>query len=488
MNYIAVFDIGTTAIKGLLLDREDGIVHERSFPVQTFIGEKNRQEQNPEEWWQGVVNISREWFDVHKINPVTIQAVTFSGQMEDVILIKGSEKTTKAILYSDHRAGKEAEIVRQQFPDIHHVTGNGVSASTPVAKLVWLKTHALPAEKVHVVFSAKDYIIYKMTGAILTDHVTAATTGLMNIETRKWQTEFMGVLGLNEVFHLPKLASPGQVAGKMNEAGAEQTGFRRGTPVLCGAGDAGASTLGAGAVNEGDCYLYIGTTGWMAVPTKDGSPKKNGIFTLAHAVPNLNIAIAPVLNAGNVHSWAMGSLAGTEDYALFNEEVQKSPPGANNLFFLPYLNGERCPVQDSDAKGAFWGIGPRTTKADFARAVLEGICYSLKQITELLAGHGGRLTLIGGGAKSPVWCQLLADIMNTPVSVPEYSEYLPSLGMGATAFAYLGWVENESEFIRQHLESGSAKMYIPDEGNVRIYQLRYQTYVKLYPAMEKIYH
>ncbi|WP_162990176.1 xylulokinase [Mesobacillus foraminis] len=488
MDYIAVFDIGTTAIKGLLLDREGGIVHERSFPVQTFNGEKNRQEQNPEEWWQGVVNISREWFDINKINPESVKAITFSGQMEDVILIKGGEKTTKAILYSDHRAGKEAEIVRQQFPDFHHVTGNSVYASTPVAKLVWLKTHALPAEKVHVVFSAKDYIIYKMTGAILTDHVTAATTGLMNIETRKWQTEFMGVLGLNEVFHLPKLASPGQVAGKMNEAGAGQTGFRRGTPVLCGAGDAGASTLGAGAINEGDCYLYIGTTGWMAIPTKDGSPKENGIFTLAHAVHDLNIAIAPVLNAGNVHSWAMESLAGIEDFALFDKEVQKSPPGANSLFFLPYLNGERCPIQDSDAKGAFWGIGPRTTKADFARAVLEGICYSLKQITELLAGHGGTMTLIGGGAKSPVWCQLLADMTSRPVRVPEHTEYLPSLGMGATAFAYLGWVKDESEFVRLHIESAPAKTYVPDEGNVRFYQKQYQTYVKLYPAMEKIYH
>lgn len=488
MSCIAVFDIGTTAIKGLLLDREGKILHERSFPVQTHIGKNNEQEQNPEEWWQGVRGIAAEWFEVHNINPETIQAVTFSGQMEDVILIKGGEKTTKAILYSDHRAGKEAEFVRQQLPDIHHVTGNGVSASTPIAKLVWLKTHELPAEKVHVVFSAKDYIIYKMTGSIFTDHVTASTTGLMNIETRKWQSVLMSDLGLEEAFRLPELASPGQIAGTVTEDCAKLTGFSPGTPVLCGAGDAGASTLGAGAIREGDCYLYIGTTGWMAVPTMDGSPKQHGIFTLAHAVPDLNIAIAPVLNAGNVHRWAMESLLGVGDFAAFDEEVQKSQPGANGLFFLPYVNGERCPIQDSDAKGAFWGIGPQTSKADFARGVLEGICYSLNQVTQLLAGHEGTITLIGGGAKSPVWCQLLADITSRPVRVPANSEYLPAIGMGATAFASLGWVDDYQEFVDKYITPAPARTYQPAEENARTYQERYKTYVKLYPAMEKLYH
>ena len=488
MDYVAVFDIGTTAIKGVLLSQEGKIALEHSFNIRTMYGEQNEHEQNPEEWWEAVQTIAHEWFTVNDISPKSIKAITFSGQMEDVIVIKEGEKTTRAILYSDNRAITEADIVNEKLSRINKITGNTITSSTPIAKLVWLKNHERWDEKVSVVFSAKDYLIYKLTGAVVTDYVTAATTGMMNIEKRKWQTDFLSALGIDEIFQLPELTSPEKQVGTISHSGASQTGFCQNTPVLCGAGDAGASTLGAGAIVEGDCYMYLGTTGWIAVPTKDPSPKDYGIFTLAHIVPDLNIAIAPLLNVGNVQRWVMETFLESDNYAVFEEALQQSPPGANHLFFLPYLHGERCPVHDHEAKGAFWGIGPKTTKADFARATLEGICFSLYQITQMLIPKEMEsITLIGGGAKSPSWCQLLADITNVTIRVPHNSEYLPSIGMGATAFKQVGWVENEQEFVDRYIKSDRSEVYRPHEANHELYQKGYETYLKLYPAMATIY-
>ncbi|WP_077212854.1 xylulokinase [Bacillus dakarensis] len=490
MSYIAVFDLGTTAIKGVLVSRDGQLHFGHALPIETKYGYKQEIEQNPEQWWERVQCITRQWFSEDGVSPETIEAVTFSGQMEDVILIKEGEPATNAILYSDQRAAKEAELIQQKIPQLSEITGNGITSSTPLAKLLWLKEHEQDekGEEVHVVFSAKDYLIYKLTGRIVTDIVTAATTGMMNLQTRKWHADLLSLLHIEE-FVLPNLLSPEEKAGKVSTNGASQTGFLENTPVLCGAGDAGASTLGAGAILEGDCYMYLGTTGWIAGPTKDYSPQDNGVFTLAHIVPDLNIGIAPLLNAGNVHDWAMKTFLGCDDYDALEEEMQKSPPGANSLFFLPYLHGERCPIHDSDAKGAFWGIGPETKKADFLRAALEGICFSLLQITEMLVGSEvGSIALIGGGANSKTWCQMISDMTNKTVRVPHNTEYLPSLGIGATAFKYLGWTENYRDFVEEYIASSANSVnYYPNAEHHELYAELYKKYKKLYPSMEKMY-
>ncbi|KOP71949.1 hypothetical protein LIS82_24635 [Cytobacillus solani] len=489
MHYIAAFDLGTTAIKGVLLSQEGKIFAEHSFNIHTSLGENNEIEQNPEEWWEGVQSITHEWFSVHGVSSQSIKAITFSGQMEDVILIQEGENTTSAILYSDNRANIEAEEINKKLPGLYELTGNRITSSSPISKLLWLKKNSISNsdKRIHVVFSAKDYIIYKLTGSVVTDYTTAATSGFMNIESRKWETQLLSSLGI-EQFMLPELTSSEQEVGQVSAFGANETGFCLHTPVLCGAGDAGASTLGAGAISEGDCYMYLGTTGWIAVPSKDHSPKDHGIFTLAHIIQELNISIAPLLNVGNVHRWAVEAFIQSGNYADFEDEVQKSPPGSNHLLFLPYVHGERCPVQDSEAKGAFWGIGPKTKKSDFARAVLEGICFSLFQIMQMLMQKNvGSITLIGGGARSHSWCQLLADLTNKTVRVPANSEYLPSIGIAATAFQSLGWVEDYKEFVDQYIISSQSKLYVPNKRNNEIYKDQYKIYLKLYESMKKIY-
>lgn len=493
MEYIAVFDIGTTAIKGTLISRTGRMKAELSYEVTTLYGENGEVEQNPEEWWTGIQFIISKWLNLDMVKATEIKMITFSGQMEDVIPIHKEAVTSTAILYSDTRAGHEAERIYQNLPGISDIVGNTITASTPLAKLLWLKEHQsdLYQSTSQFVFSAKDYIINKLTGVAVTDPVTGATTGMMDIQTRDWDRSILDSFHI-EVAKLPILYAPHEIAGVVTTDAANVTGLLENTPVLCGCGDAGAATMGARAVREGDSYLYLGTTGWIAIPSRNVSPKDNGIFTLAHLPEDINISIAPLLNAGNVHKWAIKTFLqekGDQAYLEFEELVQQSSPGANGLLFLPYVNGERCPINDSKARGAFWGVNPETKQPDFLRSVLEGISFSLRQTLEIfIEEKEGSITVIGGGARSAAWCQCLADILGREVWVPNNSEFLPSFGVAATAFLQLGWVESYEQYVDQYLKGKNGVLFEPNENHRTLYDELYERFLKMYPGMMGVYN
>ncbi|MCL6574091.1 MAG: carbohydrate kinase [Bacillus sp. (in: Bacteria)] len=493
MTYIATFDIGTTAIKGLLITSDFAIRGEITFPLDTIHGTNGAMEQAPEDWWQGVRLISAHWWENEGIRAEEIKMISFSGQMEDVIPIPYSGDQPNAILYSDTRAKVEAEMLQGLFPNIRSLIGNTIGPSTPMAKIIWLRQNdvELFSKTKCFLFSSKDYIVYKLTGKFVSDPVTCATTGMMNIKTKTWLGEILNE-GEIPFEMLPSINYPDQVVGSVGQQAAVETGFTEGTPVLCGSGDAGASTMGAGAVKDGDSYLYLGTTGWVAASTKEPEFNNKGIFNLAHLPSEQYIFIAPLLNVGNVHQWACQTFVNTKDgddpYAGFEESVSKSQAGSNGLLFLPYLHGERCYIQDEDAKGAFWGINPKTNMNDFARAVVEGLCYSLKQTLEmLLKDKDGKVTLIGGGTKSSVWCQCLADILGKTIKIPFDSEYLPAIGAASSAFIQLGWADSYECFANSHLKRIKTKEYHPNPENIVLYQGLYEKFTRLYPNLKIIY-
>ncbi|SEP79073.1 xylulokinase [Virgibacillus subterraneus] len=492
MKYIAVFDIGTTSIKGVLLDKHADLKGPYSVLLETYTGPDGNVEQDPLDWWKGVKEMAWKWWNELDIDPHHISMITFAGQMEDVIPI--ADDVSRAILYSDTRASEEAEWINQKFPTIHEILGNTVSASTPVAKLRWLEKHnlSLYQNTPHFVFSAKDFIIYKMTNSVVTDPTTGATTGMMNLKKRQWEKRIIESIGIEET-KLPKLLNAENIAGYLSKDAASETGFCENTPVLCGCGDAGASSVGASAVDQGDSYFYIGTTGWAAI-IREGVKEDseiNGLFHLAHLPNDSTISIAPLLNVGNVHRWAVRTFTGSENtdrYDAFENLLKTSKAGSNGLLFLPYLHGERCPVRDSDARGAFWGIGPNTEDSDFARAVIEGISFALKQLIDLLNDNtSGNITLIGGGSKSESWCQILADCIGKPIRVPFESEYMPALGASSSAFIKLGWAKDYSDFSRHFIMSADASVYRPNMDNFVKYKEIYNRYLKMYPALKGIY-
>lgn len=495
-DYIAVFDIGTSAVKGALIDRDANITGEFSSPLDTYYGENGEIEQNTPDWWAGVKKAADYWWTQLLVEPKQVMTITFSGQMEDTIPITDNDLYQTAILYSDTRAEKEAAFINKRFPDVHLETGNKIHSSTPLAKLLWLEREEAILYK-HAdcfVFSAKDFIIYKLTDAYVTDPTTAATTGMMNLSARKWAPAILKEFGISPN-KLPQIHSSEEIVGVVTEHASRETGFLSSTPVLSGCGDAGASTMGAHAVNRGDAYFYIGTTGWAAVISEETrlNDEIHGIFNLAHLPENTTISIAPLLNAGNVHKWAANLYSDSSNhhmYGAFDDLVNHSEPGSGGVIFLPYINGERCPVHDNDAKGAFWGIGPDTKKSDMARSVIEGVCFSYKQIVDPLIPKetNGTLNLIGGGSKSSVWCQILSDVLGRPIRVPEESEYMPALGAAASAFVNRGWADDYPSFNHQFLITAPSTLYEPAMKNTEIYKERYGQYLKMYPAMKGIYH
>ncbi|MBY7144380.1 hypothetical protein KFZ56_15250 [Virgibacillus sp. NKC19-3] len=492
-EYIAVFDIGTTAVKGVLIDGQAAIIGEYRVRVNTYYGKNGEVEQCPADWWEGMKEITQKWWSVLNIEAKQVVAITFTGQMEDIISISPTYPNQKAILYSDNRFEQEAAYIMKRLPNIQAETGNIIRSSTPLAKLLWMKENReeLMENTQCFVFSSKDYGIYKLTNKFVTDPTTAATTGMMNLHTRAWIPVIMEIFGL-DTNKLPNLCGSEEIVGYVSASAMEETGFLQTTPVLCGSGDAGATAMGVAAVHQGDTYFYLGTTGWAAMVQEIISPNIQGMFHLAHIVPHLTISIAPLLNAGNVHGWAVETFASedTDDKnSAFEELVKEAPVGSNGLFFLPYIHGERCPMQNSDAKGAFWGIGPKTSKSDMARAVMEGICFSYKQLTDLIIDLGDNdvLTLIGGGSKSAVWCQILADILGLQVRVPADSEYMPALGISASAFVQLGWVDHYYAFSERFLRTAESKMYEPNRLNHEVYEEIYETYLKMYPSLKGMY-
>lgn len=493
MQYIAAFDIGTTNAKGVLVSR-DGVIHgEMTRPIHTYH-EENRIEQEPEVWWQAVWEIAQEWWE-SGFESETIEAITFSGQMEDCIPVDAEGKAVRrAILYSDSRADSEARQILERFgeEEIRNKTGNHLDGQMTFPKMIWLRENEPDcfSQTECFLISAKDYIIRQLTGRNVTDPTSAATAGMMNLLDRAWLSTWLSSLGLNSSY-LPELLAPDEIAGYVKEAASLLTGFKIGTPVLCGIGDAGATTLGAGVTEIGEMYAYLGTTGWVALPSAAVSPVGNGVFHLAHASQDRLIAIAPLLNAGNVHHWALSvlgdpNLESKEGFVYLEELMANTDPGLRKVIFLPYLHGERCPIQDPDASGSFIGLKATTTRGEMCAAVLEGVAMAIRQVMELLLGDKEiqRITLIGGGSKSRVWNQIIADVCHCNVVVPKDSEFLPALGAAAAGYVRLGWANSYADFSKRFLSLQAGELYSPKAKNGLAYNKLYHSYLRLYSAVK----
>ncbi|WP_174614678.1 xylulokinase [Virgibacillus ihumii] len=485
-GYAAVFDIGTTAIKGALVKKDASFYSEQTVQHETHYESDGIVEQNPNDWWDGVKYIAQYWWMEVGIEPDQVVMISFTGQMEDVIPVSRENTANRAILYSDTRAGEEAEWLLEQFPEIVQLTGNPISAATPLAKLVQMKKSKRYKydDTTCFLFSSKDYIVYRLTGILATDPTTGATTGMMNVGARKWETDVFSLTGI-DVGKLPNLLDAANIAGYVHEQAALETGFSSDTPVLCGCGDAVASAIGAGAVTSGESYCYIGTTGWIAGIQDGLKPESaaDGHFKLAHLLHEAIISVAPLLNAGNVYQWGANTFAeGEEDdkFNAFEALISQAEPGSNGVLFLPYLQGERNPVNDPQAKGSFWGISLETKKCDLARAIIEGICFSLRQVMEVLNLESDDvLTAVGGGTKSASWCQILADILERPVRISSENEYMSAIGAVSPAFLQLGWASDYRDFAERFIEIPGSRIFEPNQDTFAMYREMYGRYLKM---------
>jgi len=482
-------------MKGVLLSEDARAAHERSVPLP--LEERDgRVEQRPDEWMGALRAIVEQWRD-DGVAAEDIRLVAFSGQMQDLIPVDGDGRPVgPAILYSDGRAEAEAEelvrrVGRERIADL---TANPFNGTQPLAKLLWMKRREPEryARVARAFISAKDYVVAQLTGAAVTDPTSASTAGCMDIRSMDWSGELLAAAETPRGL-LPRIAWPGEVVGAVRDDAARLTGLAAGTPVLCGIGDAGATTLGAGVYSEERSYIYLGTTGWAATMSRAWGSTALGAFNLAYFEPGAYVSIAPLLNAGNVYRWGASALAGQDaageaDYEAFERLAREGLAEPNSLLFLPYLHGERYPVQDLAASGCLVGLKPSTTRSQMAAAVLEGTALAIRQVIETLSARRpqGDIVVIGGGARSAAWCGVLADALQARIRTPARSEFLPAVAAGALGFPALGW-GRASEGMERHLARLEFRTYAPDEGKRAYYDEKFRRYAKMYPAFASVW-
>ena len=490
MRYIATFDIGTTAVKGVLVSENGEPVFSASQDIETIFN-GDMKEQNPDDWYQAFIKISQNM--IKQYSKSDIIGIIMSGHMQDVILVdRENNAIDRAILYSDGRAECQAREIASIIGDdiISEVAGNDFNGSIPFAKILWIKQNKphIYKDTYKVLFSSKDYIIAKLTNCYVSDVTAGATTGLMDIHNKKWMNHWMEKLQLNSKI-LPRLAYADEKASVITVEGALISGYEVDTPVYVGTGDAGATTLASGISQDGEYNINLGTSGWIAC-VSNNVLNQQGVFNLAAIQKDLYINVVPFLNAGNVHKWISNTL--TPDnmqenkYEYINQLLDNSSVGSNGVMFLPYIAGERFPVMDVNIKGSYIGITPETTKQDIARACLEGVAYSIRQGIESIGRKPNKISIIGGGGRCKAWCQILADMLKHEVMVYNNSEYLPSMAIAAAVMIDKDIMRDYQTFTNSLQCSEDCSIYKPNVLSARYYDSFYSKYCSIYPIISMI--
>ncbi|HYO87393.1 MAG TPA: FGGY family carbohydrate kinase [Candidatus Limnocylindrales bacterium] len=480
-RFIAL-DLGTSRVKGALLNEDGRVLSHAEQEYPTARPMTARAEQRIPAWWDAIDRVAKALV-VERGAP---DAVALTGQMQDVILLdERGQPVRSVILYSDQRAQFEAGVVESVVggPRMQQLTGLTPRASGLLEKLVWLTRHEKRTLKnTHtILLGAADAAVFHWCGTAATDTTTASTTGLMALEARTWIDQAMfDALDLGaQRAKLPRLLPGGALAGHITTEAAQRTGLTAGTPVYLGPGDAGTTGLGAGSGEPGSAYFYIGTSGWVGLTTATRPEAEMGVFSLAHPRPGHYFILAPMQLAGGNIDWIQDVLDGPEHAELI--KVAASMPGTP-LVYLPYLTGERSPFEDPHARGAFIGLSAAHTAPDLARAVLEGVAFSYRHVLEtLMPTPPVSLALTGGGARSPAWNQMIADITGVTITVDPDSDMVGLRG------AWLAARVARGEAASYTLKTEQAKRYKPNQGQRARYQKQYDLFRDAYTALKPLF-
>jgi xylulokinase len=438
-QYLLAHDLGTTGNKATLFDVDEGVVRASiTESYSTFYSQPGWAEQDPADWQRAVWQGTRRLLSQAAIDPAAIAAVSFSGHMQGALLVnRQGTPLGRAIIWADQRSTTQAEFMVSVCGRevIYRLTGQRISPTYTAPKVLWLKEHS-PAiyEQAYKVLQPKDYAAFLLSGVFATDYSDASSTLVFDLVNRKWSPEVMKALGLKSTL-FPEAHPSTDVIGRVTPEAAAASGLVSGTPVVLGGGDGACATVGAGSVREGDAYAYLGSSSWIAVTTRRPilDPQQR-TFTLAHLMPDSYFSLGTMQTAGGAYEW-LERLLHPEglSQAMQAMDVQASsvPVGAGGLLFLPYLMGERSPYWNPKARAALIGLTMTQGQPEFDRAVLEGVAFNLRLILDALRVQElqiEKLILIGGGAKSAVWRQILADVLELPIRLPALTTEATSLG------------------------------------------------------------
>lgn len=483
-------DLGTSELKTVLMDGTGAVRGQASVRIDTSRPQPGWSEQAPQDWWDACVNALAQLRAGWPQDYARIACIGLSGQMHGAVLLDSNDNVIRpAILWNDARAEAEAASLARDFPAYADVTGSLPMAGLTAPKLLWLQKHEPAAfAAIACLLSPKDYLRLRLTGNKITDMSDAAGTLWLDEAARAWYAPMLAACGLVPA-QMPALAEGDAATGTVPAAVADQLGLPMDVLVAAGGGDNPVSAVGIGAVNGGDSFISLGTSAAIVSVTEAplGNPA-GGVHSFCHALPGRWYAMGAILSGASCLRWATGVLGQPDEAALLalveSALPLDAPIAPSAPLFLPYLSGERTPHNDPQVRGAFLQLGHDSTPAQLGYAVLEGVAFALRDAMAAVTSTGAvvpHCMLVGGGARSQYWAQLLANVLGREMRTLHNSELSASLGAAKLGFAAIG----DASLLTQGLPIKNT--FLPDAAHSAALGIRYGRYRSLFPAVQALH-
>ncbi|WP_346893453.1 xylulokinase [Clostridium sp. UBA871] len=498
MKYLLGIDIGTSGTKTVLFDRGGNPISSSTAEYPLYQPEIGWAEQDPQDWWNAVCITINQVIKDSNINPESISGIGLSGQMHGLVMLDGDGNVLrKSIIWCDQRTAKECVEITEKVGEkrLIDITANPALTGFTASKILWVRNNEPEIyEKCRKILLPKDYIRYMLTGEFATEVSDASGMQLLDIKNRCWSKEVLNALDI-PIEYLGDVHESIVVSGKVHKKAAEVTGLKENTPVVGGAGDQAAGAIGNGIIKSGQISSTIGTSGVVFAHLDEPIIDEKGrVHTFCHAVPGAWHMMGVTQGAGLSLKWFRDNFCtneielakgmGINPYVLMTKEAEKVTAGSRGVIYLPYLMGERTPHLNPKAKGVFFGLSAAHTKNEMLRAVIEGVSYSLLDCMEIIKDTGMNPTNVmvsGGGGKSELWRQILADMFNCKVSTNKSSEG-PALGVALLAGVGTGVYKDIDEACSIAISENSVQF--PKEENSLVYKRYYEIYKKIYDDLK----
>jgi xylulokinase len=492
MYYLGI-DVGTGGTRALLADERGKVRHAFTAPHEEIVMEQPLwAEQRPENWWDAAQQAIRGVLAKANASGADIRGIGLTGQMHGLVLLDAVEEVIRpTLIWCDQRSQDQVDFINQTAgkETVLACTANPVLTGFTLPKLLWVRDHE-PARfaRVRKILLPKDYVRFRLTGEYATDVSDASGTSLFDVVHRCWSEELIARLGLDRPI-LPSVSESSCVTAQVSPVAARTTGLAPGTPVVAGAGDQAASAVGNGIVDPGMVSCTIGTSGVVFAYTQAPAYDPAGrAHTFCHAVPGAWHVMGVTQGAGLSLRWFRSTLVPEMTYDALTAEAAGAPPGSHGLFWLPYLMGERTPHLDPQARGGWIGLTAGHSRADLIRSLIEGVSFSQRDGLEIIEGMGvpvESVRLSGGGAASPFWRQVLADVFGKRAVILETQEG-SAYGAALLALAGAGASGSVRDLCRDAIRE--VESIEPQPREARIYAERHRMYQSLYPALAAFYH
>jgi xylulokinase len=485
--YIGI-DLGTSATKFLLVDESGKILNSISKDYPVIYPKSGWSEQNPEEWWNAVKTGVPEL--LNGFDGADVKGIGVAGQMHGLVVLDEYDNVIRnVILWNDGRTWKETEYLNTVVgkEKLSENTANIAFAGFTAPKLLWMKENEPENfKRISKIMLPKDFINYRLTGVHACDYSDASGMLLLDVKNKCWSSEMLDICGITEK-QMPKLFESYEVIGKVKPDIAHKLGLSSETVVVAGAGDNAAAAIGTATTGEGRCNISLGTSGTIFISSdKFGVDENNALHSFCHADGGYHL-MGCILSAASCHKWLCDKVLCNKDYTALEKEIDVDLLGKNEVYFLPYLMGERSPLNDTDATGMFIGLRPDTTRSQMLLSVLEGVSFAIRDNLEVAKSLGIDVKsscLCGGGAKSPLWRTILANVLNVQLNIPVAEE---GPGYGSVILSMVGAGAYNSVKDAADALVNTKETVKPDEKLSSLYEERYNKFKKIYPAVKGLY-